>query len=280
MAGSQVETDILQLQKQRLGYQGVSLTNFDNDNESQIAAGSKVEVGGALFEFAAPESITGWAGIGNNNDVYIKLTVAGVSITASFTTTPSTWSTSKQGFYDALERYIGGLYKDAGGNYTKKYLYGKFFENNPNVRFYGDGDVELLDDLTVGDVISAGGHLIAGEDIIATALRTGNTRLATHVVEIGFWNMQGTATKDVAHGLTIGNDQIGKIYRITAFIFHDNLDEGSPIERCDANGKAGGWVSIDRTQVHLARTTGGFWDSAVANADDVERGYVLIEYLP
>jgi len=122
MAGSQVTTDILQLQKQRLGYQGASLTNFDNDNEPQVAAGSKVEVGGALFEFAAPESITGWAGIGNGNDVYIKLTVAGVSITASFTTSPPAWSTSKQGFYDALERYLFKLYKDAGGNYTNKHF--------------------------------------------------------------------------------------------------------------------------------------------------------------
>lgn len=123
MAGSQVEVAINQIEKQRLGYQAISLTNFDNDSEPQIASGSKVEIGGALFEFTSNESITGWGSIGNNNDVYIKLVVSGTSVTAEFTTTAPSWSTSKQGWYDSLDRYIGGLYKDGSGNYTEKFLY-------------------------------------------------------------------------------------------------------------------------------------------------------------
>ena len=93
MAGSQVEIAITQIEKQRQGYQGISLTNFDNDNEPQIAAGSVVEIGGALFHFA------------------------------EFTTAAPTWDTAKQGWYVGLQRYIGGLYKDAGGDYTAKYLF-------------------------------------------------------------------------------------------------------------------------------------------------------------
>jgi len=123
MAGSQVEIAITQIEKQRQGYQGISLTNFDNDNEPQIAAGSVVEIGGALFHFTAPESITGWGAIGNDNDVYIKLVVSGFSVTAEFTTAAPTWDTAKQGWYVGLQRYIGGLYKDAGGDYTAKYLF-------------------------------------------------------------------------------------------------------------------------------------------------------------
>lgn len=139
MAGSQVEVAINQIEKQRLGYQAISLTNFDNDLEPQIAAGSKVEIGGALFEFTAPESITGWAGIGASNNVYIKLVVAGTAVTAEFTTAAPTWSTSKQGWYVGLDRYIGGLYKDAGGNYTAKYLY------DPTARLHSIREEDIAD---------------------------------------------------------------------------------------------------------------------------------------
>jgi len=123
MSGQQVEVAINQIEKQRLGYQAISLTNFDNDSEPQVCAGSTIEIAGALFEFTSNESITGWGAIGNNNDVYIKCVVAGTSVTAEFTTAPPTWSTSKQGWYDSLDRYIGGCYKDGSGNYTKKYLF-------------------------------------------------------------------------------------------------------------------------------------------------------------
>lgn len=126
MAGQQVEVVANAIEKQRLGYTGLSLTEYDADNEPQIAAGSKVEIAGALFEFTADESISGWGGIGNNNDVYIKLVVSGTAITAEFTTTAPTWSTSNQGWYGtggaALHRYVAWLRKDGSGNYTAKRL--------------------------------------------------------------------------------------------------------------------------------------------------------------
>jgi len=110
------------LDRQRRGYQAVSLTNYDNTSEPKIAAGSIVELGGALFKCEADESITGWAGIGNNNDVYIKLVPSGTAATAAFTTAAPTWSTSKQGWYVGNHRYIFKLYKDGSGNYTRKRL--------------------------------------------------------------------------------------------------------------------------------------------------------------
>jgi len=123
MTLSQVIVYANQIAKQRLGYQAISLTNYDNDLEPQIAAGSKVEIGGALFEAVSDENISGWAGISNSSDVYIKLIVSGATATAEFTDTPPTWSTSKQGFYNGSDRYIVQLYKDASGNYTDKWLY-------------------------------------------------------------------------------------------------------------------------------------------------------------
>lgn len=121
--GDQVQVLGVCVDKQRLGYPGVSLTHMSDSAEPRIAAGSKVEIGGALYQFSADETGTGWAGIGASNTVYILVTPSGTTCAWSYTTTAPTWSTSKQGFYIASDRVIGGLYKDAGGNYTAKWLY-------------------------------------------------------------------------------------------------------------------------------------------------------------
>ena len=118
MALTQRITDLEQLQTQRIGYMAVSLTNYDSDLEPAVAEGSVLEIAGALFEAAANEPIAGWGPIGNSTDVYIKINAA--TLCAEFTTTPPTWSTSKQGWYDALHRYLAKLHKDAGGLYTLK----------------------------------------------------------------------------------------------------------------------------------------------------------------
>jgi hypothetical protein len=123
MAGAQVTIMANQVEDQRLGFQAISLTHYDDTAEPQIAAGSVVEIGGALFEFAALESISGLSGIANNSDVYVKLTVSGSSVTASGVTTPApTWDTAKQGWYSGAERYVFALRKDGSGNYTNKRL--------------------------------------------------------------------------------------------------------------------------------------------------------------
>ncbi len=122
MAGAQITVALTQLESQRFGYHSISLTNLGSTAEPEIAAGSKVEIGGALFNFAAPESITGWGGIANDSVVWIKLVVAGAAVTAVFTTTAPTWSTSKQGWYSGLDRYIAGLYKDGSALYAGKHL--------------------------------------------------------------------------------------------------------------------------------------------------------------
>ena len=64
MSLAQVTIVANQIDKQRIGYQAISLTNFALTTEPQIAAGSKIEIGGALFEATGAESGTGWAGIG------------------------------------------------------------------------------------------------------------------------------------------------------------------------------------------------------------------------
>lgn len=170
MAGSQTEIVANQIEDQRKGFLGLSLTNYDNDSEPQIAAGSTVELSGAVFAFASAESITGWGGIGTSTDVYIKLVVAGAAITAEFTTAAPTWSTSKQGWYgtagSALHRYVAKLYKDGSGNYTLK----RMLPNDPNANLErrGDGTMNAADEFYFADKIriKSTGDL-CGDDVAA-----------------------------------------------------------------------------------------------------------------
>jgi hypothetical protein len=147
MAFGQVSTvNAAMIEKQRRGFAAVSLTEFSTLLEPQIAAGSLVEISDSLFETDALESITGWAGIANSSVVYIKLTVTGASVSASFTITVPTWSTSKNGWYIGSDRVIGGLYKDSGGNYAQKWLYREHSGSFQAFKEYGDGSAVVAPD--------------------------------------------------------------------------------------------------------------------------------------
>ena len=127
MAGSQQQTQATQIEQQRLGYNGITLTNFpDATSAPAIASGSKVEVNTALYFFGSEESISNWASVGSDAAGFIKLTIAGTAVTASFTETAPIWSESKQGYYAtaaSTERYIGGLWKATTTVYQDKWLY-------------------------------------------------------------------------------------------------------------------------------------------------------------
>jgi hypothetical protein len=113
-----------------LGFMAISLSNMANQSAPAILAGSKVEINGAFFSVSSDESITGFAGFGPSTFLYIMLTPSGTpgsqTFSASYVTAAPTWDTAKQGWYAAgtSNRYIGGLYKDAGSvNYCTKFLY-------------------------------------------------------------------------------------------------------------------------------------------------------------
>jgi len=104
MAGTQVNlysqsnSDILEVQltldQTRKGLHQVSLTNYDNTSLPAVAAGSVIEVNGALYKFTSEEAISGSPSDGT---VYVYIDPA--TITAVFTNTAPTWSDSKQGYY-------------------------------------------------------------------------------------------------------------------------------------------------------------------------------------
>jgi len=142
MAGSKVNdygigdtnaTSIMEtLDTQRYGYHAISLTNYDNTTKPAIAAGSKVEINGALFKFDSEEAISGTPSDGS---VYILLSPSGDSVTASFTNTAPTWSDSKQGWYgtggNANYRYANFIMTKSGASYSDKRFYPQDPETKP-----------------------------------------------------------------------------------------------------------------------------------------------------
>jgi hypothetical protein len=117
-----------QVEKERLGYIGISLTEWTTTNEPTIASGSKLECAGTLYEFTADTDIdpdNNWAGIANSTVVYCKFDP--VNLKSILTITAPTWDTAKQGYYGAAgsanHRYYGRVYKDSGGLYTQKAIY-------------------------------------------------------------------------------------------------------------------------------------------------------------
>lgn len=102
-----IQSVMLTLDKAFKGFHQVSLTNYNTTSESAIAAGSVVEVNGALYKFDSDENITGSP---SNGTVYIYLVPSGDTVTAAYTNTAPTWSDSKQGWYGT------------GGNANYRYL--------------------------------------------------------------------------------------------------------------------------------------------------------------
>ena len=168
------------LDRQRRGYQAISLTHYDDNLEPKITAGSIVELGGALFKCEADESITGWAGIGNENDVYIKLVPSGSTATVAFITAAPTWSTSKQGWYVGNDRYVGGLYRDASGNYSRKWLF--LHEADKQFRIIGDGSISFSGADLTADEVATGANVNLSADAERTSTDEGGYRKLKEIV--------------------------------------------------------------------------------------------------
>jgi len=118
---SNIQSVMLTLDKTFKGQHQVSLTNYSTTAESQVAAGSVIEIGGALYKFDSNESITGSP---SNGTVYIMAVPSGDSVTCAYTNTAPTWSGSKQGWYGtggtANNRYLEFKLKKTATVWTEK----------------------------------------------------------------------------------------------------------------------------------------------------------------
>ncbi len=258
MGNAQVTIRDTQLEKQRIGLLQLSMTNFGNTSEPAIAAGSVVEIGGSLFVFTSNEAITGWGAIGNDTDCYIRLPYNG-PLTAEFTTVAPTWSASKQGWYDGIKRYVGGLRRGASAAvYENKWIYQRSQDDNAGHRFYGDGTVDIdagiKGDLPVGSIMTsaAGGALIGP---IADA-EAGKRLWPTYIAFAG-WDMNANATFDV--DLTVPDFRT--VYSVTGRLVASTPVTYFSIPHIHTDGIPQLWVdNINLGDVTLRRLEGGIFD--------------------
>lgn len=88
------------------GYDGISLTEWaaGDTDRPQIAAGSVIEIDGAIAKFTNQTAIADEGGIADGW-CYIKFIVSGADVTPTLTNTFGTWDTAKQGFYTSGARF-------------------------------------------------------------------------------------------------------------------------------------------------------------------------------
>lgn len=207
---SQVDTNILELQlTQDANFKGkhlVSLTNYDNTALPAIAAGSIVEVNGALFEFDTEEAI---GGSPSNGTVYIVIIPSTTTCTAQFTNTAPTWNDSKQGFYgtggSANYRYLEYLLSKSGTSWTKfKITYDDNILIDSIIANTSNSTISNIGTINISGTIQKN-----GEDILGFSTG-GETLYLTHYII----NTNTSGNGSTAHGLTnpATNNTIKNLY--------------------------------------------------------------------
>jgi len=105
MAFEQITTSVTILNSGLIGYNGVSLTNFESSAISAIAEGSSIEIAGAFFKADSDITIntSSWTAIVTGYAAYIGLEPSGSAgsqiLSAAYYSDLPVWSESKQGWY-------------------------------------------------------------------------------------------------------------------------------------------------------------------------------------
>lgn len=262
MAGSQISTSVTIINS-LLGFQAISLTNMDSAAEPSIAAGSKVEIASAFFTFSSDESATGLSSCTTGATAYLTLTPSGTAgsqvLSAAWTNDEPVWSDSKQGWYASAAstvRYVAGLHKDNPASNDRKFILEPSAQASAEVLMYYD-----------------------------TTMTTFSTiRCADAVYEIGEWDMQNDATKQILLGST-GHfqwDESPCIVSIDAIVRTDSAVTTLWYKLSTEGLVVIGQSAVSGNLISLSRETGGTFDSSDFNATAstvANRGYVIVKYV-
>lgn len=124
MAATLQSTDVAELEKQRIGYIGVSLTEWTTNDEPQYTAGSSFECAGSVYYCTALEDCgtnAEWAAIANSTLVYSYFNTS--TLVFYWSSSPPAWDTAKHGYYHTVStthRCLCQSYKNASGLYSQK----------------------------------------------------------------------------------------------------------------------------------------------------------------
>jgi hypothetical protein len=110
---------------------------------------------------------------------------------------------------------------------------------------------------------------IALNEIELDELGVQDTKLNSKTFPLGLWDMQGTASVTITHGLTLN-----KIRSVSAGVYPD--DES---EFIDFGGTSSSYLKCNASNILLSRlASGDFDDAAFNNGSLANRGFVVIEY--
>ncbi len=229
------------------GFMRVSLTEFATTAASLIGTGSVFELAGSIYSCSDAVAISLAAGTASAavSVYYVAIPSAGGTVcTFVMDDTAPTWVDAKQGYYASAastSRYLGGSYVGTAATYFNKFIY------TPDMVF---------------------GYL----------LPHGETRpLMEIVVDIGEWNMDASAGKQVTH--SVGNWK--NIRTITAIIRNDADTLHSMLPSVSNVASSGEFVQIQSDFVLLTRSNSGIFDHTDYNATAstvASRGWIIIKY--
>jgi len=239
------------------------------------------------------------------------------TISLSYTVDAPIWSDSKIGWYSSAGsniRALAHVYKSGTTSYARKGLLQQashagymsvgdsrapastihiadiggaglhFDAGTPSIfNFLTSATTGRLDLFTEGwltalSVMGSSGSVIFPYAMSATGgIATGGATLKTKIVNIGEWNMDGTATVAVTHGLTLDT-----VRWVEASIRNDSGTNLASIAYYDLISSApSGYLSMGASDVNLSRVTGGVFDSASYDGTAgtvANRGFVTITY--
>lgn len=186
---------------QRIGYDGVSISEFTSSVQPAIAAGSKIDCAGALFSFSTIETISTVDPVSSlsvaDGVVYICLLPSSSQISAAFTATAPVWRTDYNGWYlnsTSEKRCLPFSMTKNSTEYTNKKSL--VFSNNSNVTVTNAGKINMVD-------LNVSSGFITGFEMIKTV--TGN--------------LAAGSPTDVSHptGFTGSNSMV-----ISCYAFYDS----------------------------------------------------------
>lgn len=153
-----------------------SLTEYDTTAKPKLAAGSVVEVNGALFIADDDEDPSGSPADGT---VYLKIVPSGSTAIVELTASAPAWDNEKQGWYSPTageenHRYVGGCTK-TGASYTSKFLL--LILNSVGLKAYKDRiSFTFLDNMEIGELIIGDLKMYAYGDVPLIHVTQGQTK--------------------------------------------------------------------------------------------------------
>jgi len=99
-----------------------------------------------------------------------------------------------------------------------------------------------------------------------------NALLKSKVIDIGDWDMDTNASKNVAHGLTLSN------IRSVSFMIRNDAGTYHYLWSGNDNSQPA-WCWVDSTNVVVNRSDAGFFNSTSFSATSYNRGWVTVWYV-